>query len=267
MGLAPYGQPVFFDSRFVGNEIDIRRQFDSDLWTAWSDHCRKEATARGYDISALGDPARVTEAVNADIAASTQKLFEETYLKAVRSLDRMLSGGGIRTDNLCLSGGTALNCPSNSRIWREGPFDNVFIEPTCEDGGLAIGAPKGQVLAEMERVLISRAVSERAAYLLAGRLWHADGGRRCGQRGRLGVSLSSAPCPGRRQVTPPPAASSASCASVKRKASTISVRLGAGTGTGAGVGVGTSSCAYSQDLTAPRRHGRTEDDANSIVLG
>ncbi|MED6311276.1 MAG: carbamoyltransferase C-terminal domain-containing protein, partial [Pseudomonadota bacterium] len=140
MGLAPYGQPVFFDSRFVGNEIDIRRQFDSDLWTAWSDHCRKEATARGYDISALGDPARVTDAVNADIAASTQKLFEETYLKAVRSLDRMLSGGGIRTDNLCLSGGTALNCPSNSRIWREGPFDNVFIEPTCDDGGLAIGA-------------------------------------------------------------------------------------------------------------------------------
>ena len=54
--------------------------------------------------------ARVTEAVNADIAASTQKLFEETYLKAVRSLDRMLSGGGIRTNNLCLSGGTALNC-------------------------------------------------------------------------------------------------------------------------------------------------------------
>ena len=57
MGLAPYGHPVFFDSRFVGNEIDIRRQFDSDLWTAWSDHCREEATARGYDISALGDPA------------------------------------------------------------------------------------------------------------------------------------------------------------------------------------------------------------------
>jgi len=140
MGLAPYGQPVFFDSRFVGNEIDIRRQFDSDLWTAWSDHCRKEATARGYDISTLGDPARVTEAVNADIAASTQKLFEETYLKAVRSLDRMLSGGGIRTDNLCLSGGTALNCPSNSRIWREGPYANVFIEPTCDDGGLATGA-------------------------------------------------------------------------------------------------------------------------------
>ena len=38
------------------------------------------------------------------------------------------------------SGGTALNCLSNSRIWREGPFDNVFIEPTCDDGGLAIGA-------------------------------------------------------------------------------------------------------------------------------
>jgi hypothetical protein len=64
-----------------------------------------------------------------------------------------------------------------------------------------------QVLAEMERVLISRAVSERAAYLLAGRLWHADGARRYGQRGRLGVSLSSAPCPGRNQVRSAPPAS------------------------------------------------------------
>ena len=52
----------------------------------------------------------------------------------------MLTNDNIQTGNLCLSGGTALNCPSNSRIWREGPFDNVFIEPTCDDGGLAIGA-------------------------------------------------------------------------------------------------------------------------------
>ena len=91
-------------------------------------------------MTALGDPDRVTEPINADIAASTQLLFEETYLAAVRALARMLTAGGDGTTNLCLSGGTALNCPSNSRIWREGPFENVFIEPTCDDGGLAIGA-------------------------------------------------------------------------------------------------------------------------------
>lgn len=140
MGLAPYGQPVFFDTAFVGNETDIRARFGKDHWTAWSEHCRTEGRKRGYDMTALGDPARVTEAINADIAASTQLLFEETYLAAVRALARMLAGGGHGTTNLCLSGGTALNCPSNSRIWREGPFADIFVEPTCDDGGLAIGA-------------------------------------------------------------------------------------------------------------------------------
>lgn len=47
---------------------------------------------------------------------------------------------GLRTDNLCLSGGCALNCPSNSRIYREGRFRSMFVEPGCEDSGLAIGA-------------------------------------------------------------------------------------------------------------------------------
>ena len=36
-------------------------------------------------------------------------------------------------------GGTALNCPSNSKVYNEGPFDNLFIEPSCSDEGLAVG--------------------------------------------------------------------------------------------------------------------------------
>jgi carbamoyltransferase len=47
---------------------------------------------------------------------------------------------GRRTENLCLSGGCALNCPSNSRIFREGRFRRLFVEPGCEDSGLAVGA-------------------------------------------------------------------------------------------------------------------------------
>ena len=140
MGLAPYGDPVLFDRAFVGNEADIKSRFGVDLWTAWWEHCRKQVRRLGYDMSALGDAERVTEPINADIAASTQRLFEETYLLAVQSLNKMLIAGDIGSDNLCLSGGTALNCPSNSRVWREGPFSNIFIEPTCDDSGLAIGA-------------------------------------------------------------------------------------------------------------------------------
>ena len=140
MGLAPYGDPVFFDTRLVGNETDIPERFGSDLWTTWSAHCRQEGERLGYDMSSLANAARITKPINANIAASTQLLFKETYLAAVRSIGKILAGGGVTTKILCLSGGTALNCPSNSRVWRKGPFENVFIAPTCVDGGLAIGA-------------------------------------------------------------------------------------------------------------------------------
>lgn len=140
MGLAPYGEPRFFERAFIGNTHDIEARFQTDPVSAWLAHCRERAQQAGYDMAPLGDRAHATEPVNRNIAASTQLLFEETYLAAIRTLARMLTNDNIQTGNLCLSGGTALNCPSNSRIWREGPFDNVFIEPTCDDGGLAIGA-------------------------------------------------------------------------------------------------------------------------------
>jgi carbamoyltransferase len=94
----------------------------------------------GYDLKPYGDPSQVKAPINADIAASTQKLFEETYLLSVDALAKVISTMGLQTDNLCLSGGCALNCPSNSRIFRESRFRRMFVEPGCEDSGLAIGA-------------------------------------------------------------------------------------------------------------------------------
>ena len=42
--------------------------------------------------------------------------------------------------NLCLAGGVALNCVSNGRILREGPFENIWIQPSAGDAGGALGA-------------------------------------------------------------------------------------------------------------------------------
>ncbi len=52
----------------------------------------------------------------------------------------MLQTNQVSTNNLCLSGGTALNCPSNTNIYLESPFKNVFVEPCCDDSGIAVGA-------------------------------------------------------------------------------------------------------------------------------
>lgn len=140
MGLAPYGKPCFFHHGYIGNWHDGTRLFGKDPAVAWLAHCRQMSSAMGYDLSALGDKKRMTERVNTDIAASTQKLFEECFLYAVTMTRSLLLNSGITTTNLCLSGGTALNCPSNSRLFREAPFDRMFVEPSCSDDGLAIGA-------------------------------------------------------------------------------------------------------------------------------
>ena len=41
---------------------------------------------------------------------------------------------------LCIAGGVALNSVANSRILRETPFEELFIQPAAGDGGGALGA-------------------------------------------------------------------------------------------------------------------------------
>ena len=41
--------------------------------------------------------------------------------------------------NLCMAGGVALNCVGNGHILREGPFDNMWIQPAAGDAGGALG--------------------------------------------------------------------------------------------------------------------------------
>ena len=43
-------------------------------------------------------------------------------------------------ENLVMAGGVALNCVANGRLVREGPFENVWIQPAAGDAGGALGA-------------------------------------------------------------------------------------------------------------------------------
>jgi len=68
-----------------------------------------------------------------DIAATIQCIFSNAVLQCVNDID---SG---ETKNLCLSGGSMLNCTANSFILRNGKFENVYLFPGCGDEGLNIG--------------------------------------------------------------------------------------------------------------------------------
>lgn len=140
MGLSSYGRPVFYDERFVANSADPIAA--NTVVTAWGAHITDLIRAAGdkYDRTAIAVRDKMLSPVNADIAASTQKLFEETMLESARQMARILETTGLATDSISLSGGCMLNCPTNTRISNETVFRNVFVEPACDDGGLPVGA-------------------------------------------------------------------------------------------------------------------------------
>ncbi len=69
-----------------------------------------------------------------DLARSIQEITEEVMLKMTAFAHRET---GMR--DLCLAGGVALNCVGNGRILREGPFEQIWIQPAAGDAGGALG--------------------------------------------------------------------------------------------------------------------------------
>ena len=140
MGLAPYGTPKFFAEHFVGNMFDLLGSGHKQAPADWINHCLSRAEAFRYDTRAFRDRDQMTAPINADIAASTQKLFDETLLATVAAFDGILQKMKLSRLPLCYAGGTALNCPANSLMARDRRFTAVHVPPWCDDSGLALGA-------------------------------------------------------------------------------------------------------------------------------
>ncbi len=73
--------------------------------------------------------------VHFDLACSVQRRLEEVLLELARWLYEQ-TGDRVLT----MAGGVALNCVANSRLWEEGPFDEVWVQPAAGDAGTALGA-------------------------------------------------------------------------------------------------------------------------------
>ena len=93
------------------------------------------------DWRAFGDADRF------DLAASVQRRLEEMLLELASWLHAQT---GER--RLAMAGGVALNCVANARLWREGPFDEVWVQPAAGDAGTALGAALHIAAASGDRV-------------------------------------------------------------------------------------------------------------------
>ena len=138
MGLAPYGEPVYAD-RILDELVDLHDDgsFTLDMSYFGYLHSLKMTNAKFDKL--FGAPARPPESEltkrEMDMARSIQVVTEEIVLRMARHA-REVTG----ERNACLAGGVALNCVSNGRLLREGPFDEIWIQPAAGDAGGAVGA-------------------------------------------------------------------------------------------------------------------------------
>jgi carbamoyltransferase len=140
MGLAPYGEPRYYD-RIMSDLIDVRPDGSFRLNMNYFAYDYGLRMTDGEFEEFFEGPTRSPESPldqrHKDIAASIQKVTEEVMMRLAFSLH-----GETGFENLCMAGGVALNCVSNGRILKEGPFKNIFVQPAAGDAGGALGVAK-----------------------------------------------------------------------------------------------------------------------------
>jgi carbamoyltransferase len=137
MGLAPYGRPRYV-TRLREMITDLPGgQFRLDL--GYFDFSGRSLMFTDRVSELLGAPPRPpespVESFHEDLAASLQVVLEDLLLGKARYLHEQTG-----SDHLSYAGGVALNCVANSRIRRDGPFRDVYVQPAAGDAGGAVGA-------------------------------------------------------------------------------------------------------------------------------
>jgi len=138
MGLAPYGEPRF-EPLIREKLIDMKPDGSFRLDLSYFNYCQGlTMTSRRFE-RLFGGPRRTPESPisqrEMDLAASIQRVVEEVVLRAARHVH-----GRTGMKALCLAGGVALNCVANGRLLREGPFEQIWVQPAAGDAGGALGA-------------------------------------------------------------------------------------------------------------------------------
>jgi carbamoyltransferase len=137
MGLAPYGEP-----KYVGlikdNIAEIRDdgsiRMNHELFSyAQGLRMTNGAFDRLFAAPARKPESRITQR-EMDLARSIQAITEESMLKMANFVHKET---GMK--RLCMAGGVALNCVGNGRLLREGPFEDIWIQPAAGDAGGAVG--------------------------------------------------------------------------------------------------------------------------------
>lgn len=138
MGLAPYGEPRYV-TRILDNILDLRADGSFRLNLEYFGYLDGLKMTNGKFEQLFDGPPRKPESEitrrEMDLARSIQVVTEEIVMRMARHLYQLTG-----EKYLCLAGGVALNCVANGRLLREGPYEDIWIQPAAGDAGGALGA-------------------------------------------------------------------------------------------------------------------------------
>ena len=140
MGLASWRKSCCHVDLIREHLIDVKADGSYRMDESYFNYCAGlTMTSRKFD-RLFGGPPRQPESRldqrHMDLAASIQKVTEEVVLGSARHAWERTG----RPKALVMAGGVALNCVANGRLLREGPFEQIWVQPAAGDAGGALGA-------------------------------------------------------------------------------------------------------------------------------
>ncbi len=173
MGLAPYGTPKYVDL-IKDNLIDIKDDGTFRLDMQYFNYATGlTMTNKAFDKLFGGPPRKAESDITQremDMAASIQVITEEVVQKLANTVHKETG-----MENLCLAGGVSLNCVSNGKLSRNGPFKNIWVQPAAGDAGGALGAALSvwyEMLGNKREVVTDKLDSQKGSYL--GPVYHEN---------------------------------------------------------------------------------------------
>ncbi len=136
MALASFGKPVY--SQQLEEILGLKEDGSFRLDLQYFDFVAKERMFSKKFEEAFGAPRAEGKAItqrHKDLAASLQGVTEKAIFNILNHLH-----GLCDMDNLCLSGGLALNTVANGKILKNTPFKKVFVPCAPGDAGTCVGA-------------------------------------------------------------------------------------------------------------------------------
>ena len=149
MGLASYGKPSYFKimqdiiksdkKKLFQLNLDYFVHHNKGLEMSWLEGQPTISDVYSEKLISLLGPERKKGDeildIHKDIASSAQKIYERVLFDILNELYN-----NYKNENLCLSGGCAMNSVANGKIFKSTPYKNIYVNHSPGDSGGAIGA-------------------------------------------------------------------------------------------------------------------------------